>query len=252
MQASNEIERIIKRAGKQGWRRRDTGGGHIMLYAPDKVGMVTVSKDANFRSLKNFMAELKKHGYKEKDEVELKTNGHDHGDAPFMEPPTEAQAVEETRIVDPYPTPQPVEKKVYPSVASLVADYYAKPERTLGESYDIPTTLEAVRVHNPNANTASVQNAVINLVAKGRLIRSDRGRYRLAPTGVAVPVHETTPTATTAPVEVKPVAALHEEFLEQDIQTLDECLEALSKIDTVVRRTRDRILKIKQLKEALA
>lgn len=64
--ASKEVRKLITSLESQGWRIERLKSGHFRAYAPDGVGIVHLpGTPSDHRSLKNTVAQLRHHGYKD-------------------------------------------------------------------------------------------------------------------------------------------------------------------------------------------
>ena len=64
--ATKEIRKLVARLQDQGWRVDQLKSGHYRAYAPDGEGTVHIpGTPSDHRSLRNTVAQLKRHGYKE-------------------------------------------------------------------------------------------------------------------------------------------------------------------------------------------
>jgi hypothetical protein len=59
-----EFKKHAKRADKQGWRFRKVKCGYQLL-APDGANSVTIHKTPSPRSIRNYVADMRKFGYKD-------------------------------------------------------------------------------------------------------------------------------------------------------------------------------------------
>ena len=60
------LRKDAKRADKQGWGFKKTKSGYQLL-APDGKNAVTIHKTPSNRSIKNYLADMRKYGYKDED-----------------------------------------------------------------------------------------------------------------------------------------------------------------------------------------
>lgn len=103
---AQELEEIIDRAEQQGWQARDTQSGHKQLFAPDGRGIVVApGTPSDHRSIDNFVADLKRHGYKPFNNTEeLMAQRRVRGvkgviEAALRENPTKAFGIHELRDI---------------------------------------------------------------------------------------------------------------------------------------------------------
>lgn len=59
-----DFRKTARKADKQGWGFRKTKSGYQLL-APDGVNSVTIHKTPSERSLKNYLADMRKYGYED-------------------------------------------------------------------------------------------------------------------------------------------------------------------------------------------
>jgi predicted RNA binding protein YcfA (HicA-like mRNA interferase family) len=62
---NKDILKVIKKAEQQGWQVVPTKNGHMKWYAPDGKSIVTSPSTGSYRSWKNFLAMIRKAGYKD-------------------------------------------------------------------------------------------------------------------------------------------------------------------------------------------
>lgn len=63
--SSKELRVLFSKATEQGWKIEFTKKSHFKMFAPDGQLMFCPSTPSDFRSLRNVLAEMKRHGYKE-------------------------------------------------------------------------------------------------------------------------------------------------------------------------------------------
>lgn len=63
--SSKELRILFAKATKQGWQIEFTKKCHFKMLAPDGSVMFAPSTPSDFRSMRNVIAEMKRHGYKE-------------------------------------------------------------------------------------------------------------------------------------------------------------------------------------------
>ena len=63
--SSKELRILFAKAKKQGWQIEFTKKCHFKMLAPDGKVMFCPSTPSDFRSLRNVLAEMKRHGYTE-------------------------------------------------------------------------------------------------------------------------------------------------------------------------------------------
>jgi hypothetical protein len=72
MAMSNQMQEVIAKAIEQGWSHQVTGSGHHKLVPPGDGDIVVASSTpGDQRSFKNFLASMKRNGFKEMDEREI-------------------------------------------------------------------------------------------------------------------------------------------------------------------------------------
>ena len=59
-----DLRKHLRKADKQGWRFEPTNSGYRLL-APDGKNIVTIHKTPSTRSIRNYLADMRRYGYKD-------------------------------------------------------------------------------------------------------------------------------------------------------------------------------------------
>jgi predicted RNA binding protein YcfA (HicA-like mRNA interferase family) len=63
--AKKDLKKILREAERQGWQVRQTKNGHWQAFSPDGAGIVTTGgTPSDHKALKNFVAQLRRYGFK--------------------------------------------------------------------------------------------------------------------------------------------------------------------------------------------
>lgn len=227
MSYNGDMERVIKRAEEQGWRHRITEKGHHQFFAPDNGPIIVASgTTASDTSWRHFLADMKRAGFE---------------DAPLG---TLGDAFPAT------PTPSKPNGGGKLSVTQYVIDLVARhPEGVWPQ--EVNDYIATVR---PDVGRSSHSQALFKLTAQGVFIR-ENGKYKMKPI-------ETVVAAATASISVPKITAEEvsmlvggsrtgDESIDVDLQELDDSLAALARIEGVVKRTREKLQQIANLKKLL-
>lgn len=233
-----EAKALIELAKNQGWEYSKTSSGHHRLVSPQGRIVMNSGTPSDYRSVKNFRAELKRWGLK---------------------PRTIPVIVKERQNVTvheiPKPTiailaaPLPPEKKsrrtsdVRGHLLGTLIPLMRKLDKPEGITVDElrPDLLVAF----PNLVISSLASTLSYHASRKTLVRTGHGRYRLAELAGKLPA---TPPTSPQPSTAVSVADVD---VEEDIRILDEALAALAKIDQVVRKHREIVKQMAALKKAL-
>lgn len=160
MSYDSDIERVIKEARDQGWRYNLTTQGHHQFLAPDGAGIVhTSGTPGDQRSWNNFMADMKRHGYKHH------ANGATLGELTGMSGGIE------------HVPPQPGPEGIKVSARALIRDHFSKHPVATFKVDELVKIVHAVR---PDLIPGTITMALSAMAEKGELVRVKMGWYRLA------------------------------------------------------------------------
>lgn len=238
-----DIEDVIQQAKAQGWRYDRASNSHHRLYAPDRKTIVTfASTPSDWRGHQNSLGEMRKVGFKY-------SNGS-------YTPP---------KLGDVFPRSgtqaEPTEPKHETAGKGSVQNAVLTFARTnANRVVDIDTIFRSVKAKVPVTTRDSVQQTLVRVAGKdqgdGVLHRLERGMYRWSPSQPQTLSPPPPPTQSPAPppsvVAAPPPPAVHtDDTLAADIAALDTALAALGEIEGVVRRTKQKIDQLIQLRKAL-
>ncbi len=272
MSEEGDLRQLIKRAQEQGFRHQTTARNHHQFIPPDRTKsmVVTSGTPSDYRSWNNFLADMKRAGFKG-EEMELSEtadsvcpNCHNdiskgpHGQACPAANITAGTATATTslgealaaaRAVQPtHPTGQP---KL--SAAAYVRDFVKS--RGPGIIFTNGEALDAIRIHRPEATMQAVHQAMMELNNKGEVARLERGTYRridrTAPVAPAAPQANGAAPATDTK-EIIAGTRTGNTGIDSNLAELDEALVALAKIENVVKRTRVALVQVAELSSLLA
>ena len=229
MSYESDMQYVIKRATEQGWRHRRTEKNHHQFYAPNGTDIVTASSTPGASSQwQNFMADMRRAGY---------TNGVGTlGDA--MPEGMRALAKQQTDS----------NARSVLSVKQLTVDVLGRHSEGMSTA-DINAYVKSVR---PGMSDNATNTALSRLVEQGRIIRVSPGFYRLS-AGDAVPVKKPAPpplAAASVPTHIAGQPS-GDPQIDQDLAALDAALVALASIEGVVRRNREVLHQLANLKKLL-
>jgi hypothetical protein len=216
------VEQVIKRAKEQGWDYEFTGNGHHKLTPPgDGQIVVTSGTPGDQRSFKNFLAAMKRSGYKEQDERE--------------------ELMERRRV-----------RGVVEVVRSVLRE---SPDKT----YKIDELKMITGARVPGASPNSHHNAIHHLMGGGEIKRVGHGEYRWAgdpnmhemPSIATMAAHEPEPPkppSSAAPPAAPPPVDDDERELNE---VLDLLMTAMSRAEKLLRKYNAYIKKVQELKQLL-
>lgn len=245
MSTNSDLLDIIEAAVGQGWRHRRTNSNHHQLFSPNGKDIVTTGgTPSDHRAIDNFVAELKRAGFVRglqtlgeslrPSTIEVKVNGSNGAKG--------TNGVNHPKL----------------SATEYILDYM---QRQGGEI----TTAELknyVRSHRPDLETNSTVSATTYLCASKKIRRVGYGRFALvakpeltlAPPVVVAPAPEAplyaAPSAPAVPHLVAG-ARTGDARIDEDLAALDGALVALAQLDGVVRRNRDVLQQLANLKALL-
>lgn len=206
------VQLVVRAALEQGWRHDRTQNGHHRFYAPDGQGIVVTSgTPSDSRGFLNFIAEMRRHGFKTPEETE------------------QAPAA-------PQPEHESPQKLPRGAIATLVRD-------ALRCASPHPRSLEhvtmTVRARYPAANELSIKSSYYNCTDLPGFVKTIEGiAYR--PDAPAAPTNRATDKA-------QPIGG--EEA--SDVAALEEALTALARIEAVVRKYQAIAKQTSELRKAL-
>jgi len=239
-----EMQRVIKQSAEQGWRHSMTTRGHHQFYGPDHhTIVVTGGTPSDYRSWANFMADMKRAGYTH----ELT---HSLGDA--LRAANGQTAVVATPAGPPAGARGAGDKRVKSGVVDALRVLMAK--HPAGLSFGEITAV--LRSQLPNLTPSKIGTALADGKKRGRYFSPERGFWRAAePPKAVAPAAGLPPGDSgggqTAEGQTAGGATSGDPEIDGDLRALDEALAALGRIETVVRRHRDVLHKMAELKKLL-
>lgn len=233
-----EAKALIALARDQGWEYSKTSGGHHRLVSPQGRIVMNSGTPSDYRSVKNFRAELKRHGLKPRTiPVIVKKEKHNV---------TTHEIPKETLAIMSQP-PTEKKKKKYSGarglLRTLLIDLARKHDNVAGISGE--DIKDEVKLAIPDITEKAVSQGLTYYGTLGIFTRVRYGRYRLTEMMGTPPA---TPTIS-APAPASAAGSFAEVEVEEDIRILDEALAALAKIDQVVRKQREIVKQIAVLKK---
>lgn len=239
-----DLEALIRRAARQGWRYRRTERGHYQFYAPNGKDIVTTSgTPGDIRAWSNFMKDMKRAGYDPSPQgqsmadqlAEAMRGTQDDDDVP---PPINTPAPAAT------PTDPPAPRTAYGAVVAAIRDKFAVSNGRILTTREV---VESVKVRLPDASEHTINSNINRMHEQGEIVRVAVGQYKSRPT---VNLHvDPVPPAPSFPAVY--AATEVAEDATDDERELDEALAALAKIEAVVRKHRGIARQLKELKRLL-
>jgi|SRR6185369_6503113 len=237
MSYESDLQRVIKNAQMQGFRVCETKRGHWQFYSPNKKDIVVASgTSCNHEGFQKFMAEMRRAGY-----ADATTSMGD--------------ALKDAMLQVSTPVPVEEPKK---TIRQMILELLERHPSGMS-SQDI---LACVRSSRPEVSADTVSQTTLQMVGRG-IERRGRGWYRLSKTRTEIQVDNffnEHPTSGVSPTETGRLNgnSKHESNqpkevsnLDNDIREIDEALAALARIEGVVRRTRERLAKLKEVRDIL-
>lgn len=209
-----DYEDVVRRAIEKGWVVKNTGGGHRELKSPDGDGRVIASATpGDHRAAMNLVSDFKRNG------LDVHAG---------------------------------LDKKHDKSLSRrLMIDFM---RRHSERSINISEILAVVRASGLPEYTEPAMFKLVQAAAnRGDIHRTDRGWYRWGPLPI-VPgtIKVASPTTEHVPAATVITAAQHADAeTDEDMLAIDEALVALSKIEMVVRRNREKLKQLAVLKKLL-
>lgn len=227
MSYDSDMQSVIREAQSQGWRYQLTEKGHHQFYSPNGKDIVVASgTSVNNTGWDRFMADMKRAGFRNG----LGTLGEAMPTALTALASKEA----ERRRVSNLTAPQ------------LILDLMTRHP----EGMSTQDSVAYIRSVKPELSTSSTYQALANLTTRGQLERIGHGFYRIP--------KPKDPLAATPPVAKEEAAPQHaagessgDPQIDDDLRALDEALAALARIESVVRKNRDVLHQLAQLKKAI-
>lgn len=222
-----DVENVRKKAEKQGWRYLRASNGHHQFYSPDKEHIVTASSTpSDHRSWDNFIAEMRRCGY-------------DDSNGPI------GLALEEVRAA----AAAVAERKEETTASGLTRAFLRDNPNNV---YNVDRIFMHVQAHKPGASRLAVQQALGYMASEGQITRVGRGEYRWTTEPVREKIITTAPAATESLSLIGQLGEFTgDPAIDADLAQLDEALAALGQIEDVVKRTREKIAMVYQLKKLL-
>lgn len=216
MSYNSDLERVRKRAEAQGFRYRLTERNHHQFYSPDKESIVvTAGTPGDVRGWTNFMADMKRAGYKDSDltlslgealsMAKANGNGADH------HAPSTMRATGVTDAIVEY-----LHGEMMPRKTNAI--------------------VEAVQAKHPTFTRESIVQACANAAAYDRLVKTAHATYTVpgrVARAVIPPLTQSDPPPDA--MVVRGVAPAKAEVDPDEVE-LDEALAALGRIETMVRK----------------
>ncbi len=245
MSYNSDLEQIRKRAEGQGWRYRRTEGGHHQFYSPDKETIVTAAgTPGDQRGWLNFLADMKRGGYKD----DYGTLTKDVAVGAIGLAMLEAKGGDILDIPLPAVVSKPTEE-VEEHVVSVAEHVRSILKNNPTKAFHMSALLEKIKPVNKKANFVSINQTCIMGVKTGIMERVEKGTYKWAGKD-ETNVRKTTPR--NRPVKAaRPSATDDDKFFDLDLKQLDEALAALGRIEEVVRRTKERLAKLAEVRKFL-
>ena len=246
MSYNSDLSKVIKRAEEQGFRHERLTNNHHRFKSPDGRGMAVHggTPSDNYRGWANFMADMRRIGYKEDDMFEetkrsVTTNLGEAIKAAIQQPGTD----EESRNSS---------KPQRGTLPDFIRDHFRNhPDK----SYEVDAILMLVRAKGYDFDEKYVGTTIARLYKQGELVRVSRGLYRWPrksePAVVTDVVGVPTPTTRVQLVPEVPAPLSSSSEITEDEKELDEALAALGRIEALVRKHKVKARQFNALKELL-
>lgn len=247
MSYDSDIDRVRKKAELQGWRYTKSTNGHHQFYSPDKESIVTAAgTPSDYRGWQNFLSDMKRAGFKWDDFGSM----------------GQALAEAKEKVEPQPPTPLQVAMGKVTNLLSASDHVYSLLKNNPTKQFHVQEVLDKVRVVCPSASMGAVSQKLMTMVNKGDALRLGHQRsgiyqFKLHPVApTSPPPVQATATPTPPPVEAKPTGSLlgsytGDEAIDADLRIMDNALGALGQIEEVVKRNRERLFKLAELKKLL-
>jgi len=263
-----DVRPYAKLALAQGWNIRQLQNSHYRWYPPIGDFIQTSKTPRGSCFIHSIVCDLKRAGLKIAEEHRQRERKTDTTEEPIMsinvnaapaelgpigeallKASEEAKRKEEEKIVK--APPLSAHPPRYTTQQVLQAHFENFPNTTLS----VDVLLFSAKIKIPQISGASVYKALQIMVAAGHIRRVGRGEYRLVSSleEVARKFNQDIDAMKKKPTLPGAVSgsATGDPSLDADLKTLDEALVALSHIEDVVKRTREKIAAVAQLKQLL-
>lgn len=230
---ADDFDTLMDLAIEQGFQHRLTEKGHHQLFAPDgHTIVVTSGTPGDYRAYDNFLAELKRAGYDPDWKPPPKANGEDH-------------------------VAKIVQKRLQMGLVSnmLMEIFQANPARM--HAFNDLKDVVSARL-NTKISLSVMYNNLSRMTEKRFIKRLSKGVYQWAgakPDAVPAPpaIWPSTPLPTGSPPPVMGAAGqrLGDDALDAELDKLDRALAAIADIESVIRRVREVVGQMAELKKSL-
>lgn len=243
MSYEGDLDKVRKKAEQQGWRYDKTTGGHHRFFSPDKESIVTASgTPGDQRGWLNFLAEMKRAGYKD----DFGALGHTLGEA--------LQAAQEKNNAPPAPPVEQPTVSVKEDTVSVTDHVRSLLKNHPTKVFSVEEIMTKVKAVSKKANKPSVSQALTTGAKRGTFKRVGEGRSGLYQWGGAA-----VPTKAEQAKKIKEAthkgavvgAMTGDPTIDADLTIIDEALGALGRIEEVVKRNRDRLFAMAELKKKM-
>jgi hypothetical protein len=236
----SDIDKVRKKAEQQGWRYDKTTGGHHRFFSPDKESIVTASgTPGDQRGWLNFLADMKRAGYKD----DFGALGVSLGEALLV--------AQEKLVIPPIPNPVETTNSVEEERSVSITEHVRSLLRNNPTKvYHVQDVLTKVKAVSKKASVMNVGQALTSGAKLGTFKRVGGGKSGQYQWGGDKVLNKTPTEKSEGKAHVLGVMTGDEAF-DADLAKLDEALAALGTIEEVVKRTREKLFKLAEIKKLL-
>jgi hypothetical protein len=225
---ADDIIKVVRDAREQGWDVSRTSAGHWRFMPPDasKPIVITSGTPGDWRSHANFMAQMYRSGLLTEEQMAT------------------VEGQKKVEAVAPKAADEPKQAKAPAGLwgRRILEALQLKPTHAM-EYQELLLVLRAKHA----ISVASLDSALTQLVKKGRLIRPERGFYKMPPAAKPMPpTAESHQRAAHAAGETTGIATV-----DGKLKKLDTALAVLADVEQVIRETRAELHELAEFRRKL-